>query len=174
MSTTHIQLEPRASERRCALCHGGLGLEPTTCPDCGTASHADCLDEARRCPTLGCARPTITRSEREVVDPSEPPRTQVVRLGLTLGLGAFALGYGRILFSAEPSFHLLELLLYLAPLFAILGGLAAWLARLHEEWVHGLRGGPRLLSWSYAPLLPVALALVWLGAWFADLSAGLF
>ncbi len=105
MSTTHIQLEPRASERRCALCHGGLGLEPTTCPDCGTASHADCLDEARRCPTLGCARPTITRSEREVVV---------------------------------------------------------------------LRGCPRLLSCSYAPLLPVALALVWLGAWFADLSAGLF
>ena len=45
--------------------------------------------------------------------------------------------------------------------------------RKPEREVVVLRGCPRLLSCSYAPLLPVALALVWLGAWFADLSAGL-
>lgn len=43
----------RSLAARCAWCHDDA-LDPVPYPCCGTVLHAECADEAGRCPTLGC------------------------------------------------------------------------------------------------------------------------
>ncbi len=50
----------RPSEERCAICHGALREQASTCPQCRVDVHADCRAELGRCPTLGCAASTAT------------------------------------------------------------------------------------------------------------------
>ncbi len=45
----------RASDLRCAYCHGETAGEPVrACPECRTVCHAACRRELGCCPTLGC------------------------------------------------------------------------------------------------------------------------
>jgi len=87
-----VRVEPRASELRCAVCHGGLDEAPP-CAGCGTVAHAECRADARGCPTLGCAE-----APRRIVITAPRPRPRVAdvavvaAIGAALGLVAFALG----------------------------------------------------------------------------------
>jgi len=56
----------RVSVLRCSYCFGEDGALGK-CRRCGTLTHADCLQEAGRCPTLGCFAP------RDVPRAAPPP-----------------------------------------------------------------------------------------------------
>jgi hypothetical protein len=50
-----IELRPRVSTIRCALCHDDLTDEAISACVCGVVLHWDCRDSLRACLTIGCA-----------------------------------------------------------------------------------------------------------------------
>ena len=71
----------RGHGQRCPYCHDDLGGALMACEGCGTALHAECARELRRCTTIGCGGqselPADARSFELHLRPRSGARVQV-------------------------------------------------------------------------------------------------
>lgn len=175
MDARELSARPRPGLLRCAWCHDLLvSGEGEVCAGCATWLHAECVLEASRCPTLGCAR----RPRHRVT--LGPPGVSWLFLAraaaLLIPVVCFAVNEttrsGREPLAAHlpwaetfgelwsPAFHRP---LYPALAWALVARAAALVGR-RSGWIEaGLEGGVALaglFALIYLPVLPFALALV--------------
>lgn len=162
-----VLVAPRTNALRCAACHDDLGGSTITCDVCGTALHAECRFELRRCPSLGC-RGRLPAPRARLVRPGRPtPRPRpfagesIVRHAYPLGAAVALANTGALALTLATKSYGLMAIAGLVHLFAIAPTLAV-LARRPRQ---GEGVGQGLLLPSFAAFLlqvvvgPFVLAL---------------
>lgn len=83
-----MRVRVRAQASRCAVCHDAAS-SLVRCRLCGTATHAECLAELARCPSLGCRAPELNRDPAWGPVERRRPQPFVTRLEVAIAAGLF-------------------------------------------------------------------------------------
>ncbi len=66
LAGVHVRAQ-RAPGQHCPYCRDDLDAHPLTCLSCGTLMHAECMEEAGGCTTLGCSEAPVRGPRFELV-----------------------------------------------------------------------------------------------------------